>query len=142
MPRVRFHAFGHQNVVGVHSTTLEITAERRLTRRGTCIIGVNSTMTLNDLDEGLKALAAMATTRIVLRMSAGGLTEVVSGWGSSGLNYSDTRSMVVRTSSFECDRTVMVRADKAASGLGRSFVEQLKSPEAILECELVFARAP
>lgn len=142
MQRVEFRAFGHQNIIGKHSTTLEITSERNLTKQGTCIVGVNATATLNKLDKSLKALAMLNTTRIVLRMTTDGLTEEVSGWGGPGLTYSDSTSMVARTSSYECDRTLMVRADKAASDLNRSFVERLKSPGTTLHCEVSFFTGP
>jgi hypothetical protein len=138
MRRVRFQAHGHENVIGEHSTTLEITTETSLTKRGTCIIGVEANQTLNALDNELKSLASKDTTRLVLRMTVGDFKEVVTGWGSPGLTYSDSTSMVVRTSSFECGRTLMVQADKAASDLPRTFVDKLKIPDTVLECELTF----
>ena len=138
MQRVQFQAYGHQNVMGEHPTTLEITSEESLTKRGTCIIGVKATQTLHDLDNSLKKLASMKTTKIVLRMKVDDLLEEVIGWGSPGLTYADTTSMVARTSHFECDRTLMVGANKAASDLDRRFVKQLKSPDAFLYCELEF----
>ncbi|TFG07451.1 DUF371 domain-containing protein [Candidatus Thorarchaeota archaeon] len=142
MQRVQFQAFGHPNIVGEHSTTLEITSEENLTKRGTCIIGVNAALTLSDLDDSLKKLASMKSTKVVLRMKVNDLLEEVTGWGSPGLTYANTTSMVARTSKFECDRTLMVGADKAASDLDRSFVEHLKSPDALLYCELVFLTEP
>ncbi|NHI83593.1 MAG: DUF371 domain-containing protein [Candidatus Thorarchaeota archaeon] len=138
MQTVRFQASGHQNIIGVHSTTLEITSEDNLTKRGTCIIGVNATVNLHDLDMNLKELASQDTTKIVLRMKVDGLLEEIIGWGASGLTYSDTTSMVARTSFFRCNRTVMVGTNKAASDLDRTFVEHLKSPDAVLYCELLF----
>ena len=138
MQRVQFQAYGHQNIIGKHSTTLEITSEASLTKRGSCIIGVKATQTLHDLDNSLKKLASMITTKIILRMKVDDLLEEVIGWGSPGLTYADTTSMVARTSHFECDRTLMVGANKAASDLSRRFVEQLKSPDAFLCCELEF----
>ncbi|MFX1367447.1 MAG: DUF371 domain-containing protein [Promethearchaeota archaeon] len=138
MRRVCFQAYGHENVIGEHTTTVEITTETSLTKRGTCIIGVGANRTLSSLDDELRLLAASKTTQIILKMSVDGLDEEIRGWGSTGLTYSDSISMVVRKSSFECERTLMVNADKAASNLKRSFIQQLKNPEAILECELHF----
>jgi hypothetical protein len=138
MRRVQFIAHGHQNVISEHKTTVELTSEDFLTQRGTCIVGVRANKTLNDLDIEIKQLALLGTTKIVLRMIVDGFIEEVTGTGGSGLTYSDTTSMVTRTSAYECDRTLMIKADKAASDLSRDFVERLKDNTAIIDCELIF----
>ena len=51
-------AYGHKNVRGTHKTTFEITKDKDLTERGTCIIGVNASY---DLDE-LKVFKTKAVT--------------------------------------------------------------------------------
>ncbi len=139
MCRVRFNAYGHQNIIGEHRTTVELTSEEYLSPRGTCIIGVRTDLTLNELDTEFKRLALLGTTTIVLKMSVDGLQEEVTGTGGSGLTYSDPTSMVVRTSSYECGRTLMINADKAASDLSRNFVERLKDSNEVIECELIFS---
>jgi hypothetical protein len=139
MRRVQFKAYGHQNVIGEHKSTVELTSETHLTRQGTCIIGVNADTTLNELDSEIKGLARLGTTKIVLRMRVDGLVEEVTGTGGSGLTYSDPTSMVARISQYECDRTLMINADKAASDLNRDFVEKLKENGAIITCELIFS---
>jgi hypothetical protein len=138
MQRVQFKAYGHENVVGAHKTTVELTAEDYLTKQGTCIVGVSSDMTLNQLDLEIKKMASISSTKIILRMSINGLTEEVTGTGSPGLTYTDSTSMVARTSTFECARTLMVNADKAASDLSRDFVDRLKASSVVIECELVY----
>ncbi|MFW9805239.1 MAG: DUF371 domain-containing protein [Candidatus Thorarchaeota archaeon] len=138
MQRVRFKAYGHENIVGEHKTTVELTSEDFLTKQGTCIVGVRAEITLNQLDSRIKELAALSGTKIVLNMSIDGLTEVVNGTGSPGLTYTDTTSMVARTSTFECERTLMVNADKAASDLNRDFIDRLKKSDAVIECELLY----
>jgi hypothetical protein len=135
---VPFRAFGHENVVGKHKTTVEITSEDFLTRRGTCIIGVRSTQTLSVLDPTIKEMARLDTTKIVLVMEVNGIIERISGTGGTGLTYSNPISMVARTSSYQCDRTLMIGADKAASDLSDEFVNCLKSRDALLKCELHF----
>ena len=37
-----FLAFGHKNITANHKTTLEFTKENSVTKKGDCIIGVNS----------------------------------------------------------------------------------------------------
>jgi hypothetical protein len=138
MQRVQFKAYGHENVVGEHMTTVELTAEDYLTKQGTCIVGVSSDTTLNQLDFEIKKLASISSTKIILRMSINGMTEEVTGTGSPRLTYTDSTSMVARTSTFECGRTLMVNADKAASDLSRDFVDRLKASSVVIECELVY----
>lgn len=138
MLRIQFKAFGHENVIGEHKTTVELTSERHLTKQGTCIMGVRADITLNQLDSKIKKLALSSNTKIVLRMSVDGLTEEVTGTGSPGLTYTDPISMVTRTSTFVCGRTLMVSADKAASDLNRDFVDRLKASGVVIECELVY----
>ena len=138
MQRVRFHAYGHANVIGEHRTTVEITTEDYLTREGTCIIGIRADQALSQLPAEDKTLAASERTKIILRLRAENLTEEVTGRGDPGLTYADTVSMVARKSSFVCDRTLMVGADKAASDLDRSFVDALKDSSVSIECELLF----
>ncbi|MFX1578654.1 MAG: DUF371 domain-containing protein [Promethearchaeota archaeon] len=138
MQRVQFKAYGHENVIGDHKTTVELTSEDHLTRQGTCIIGVRASITLNQLDSSIKELATSIKTKILLRMSVDGLTEEIVGTGSPGLTYTDSTSMVARTSNFECGRTLMVNANKAASDLDRRFVDSLKKESVIIECELVY----
>ncbi len=139
MCRVRFNAYGHHNIIGEHKTTVELTSEDYLSPRGTCIIGVRTDLTLNELDTEFKQLALLGTTTIVLKMSLDGLVEEVTGTGGSGLTYSDPTSMVARTSSYECGRTLMINADKAASDLSRNFVERLKDSNEVIDCELIFS---
>lgn len=138
MQRVRFRAYGHENVIGEHKTTVELTSEDHLTRRGSCIVGISSDITLDRLESKIKEMAMKSSTKIVLRMSVDELNEEVTGTGSPGLTYTDPISMVARTSTFECGRTLMVNADKAASDLNRDFVDSLKASSAVIECELVY----
>ena len=138
MQRVQFKAYGHENVIGEHKTTIELTSENHLTRQGTCIVGVCSDITLKELYSNIKKLALLSTTKIVLRMSIDGLREEITGTGSPGLTYTDPTSMVARTSSFESGRTLMVNADKAASDLSREFVDRVRVKGVVIECELIY----
>ncbi|MGQ4912952.1 MAG: DUF371 domain-containing protein [Candidatus Thorarchaeota archaeon] len=138
MERVSFNAYGHTNVIGSHKTTLEITTEDFLTRQGTCIVGVRCDLSLRDIGEQIRHLAKSPDTEIVLRLRVRDMEEEIRGRGSPGLTYSDPVSMVTRTSSYECGRTVMVRADKAARDLDRSFIEMLRDDETVVTCELEY----
>ncbi|MHA2423483.1 MAG: DUF371 domain-containing protein [Candidatus Thorarchaeota archaeon] len=138
MHQVSFRAYGHENVIGDHRTTVELTSEDFLTRTGTCIIGIRSDLTLQTLSDEIKTLVRSEKTKIILRLSVDGVSEEIVGRGSSGLTYEDNVSMVARTSTFECGRTLMVEADKAASDIDRKLISILQNPDTIIDCELVF----
>ena len=138
MHLVRFKAYGHENVIGEHRTTLEITTEDFLTKQGTCIVGVKATQNLANFSSEIREMVTLETTKIVLLMEVDGVREQVSGTGGSGLTYSDSTSMVARTSTFRCGRTLMINADKAASDLSREFVGLLTQEGIEMSCELQF----
>jgi hypothetical protein len=135
---VRFKAYGHENVIGEHKTTVEITTEDFLTKQGSCIVGVQATQKLSDLSSEIRELVSHETTKIVLVMKVKGIREQVTGTGGNDLTYTDSTSMVARTSSFQCGRTLMVNADKAASNLSREFVSLLTKTGIEMNCELHF----
>ena len=62
-------------------------------------------------------------------IEADNVKEVVSAFGSPKLILSHPTDMVVRKSSYVCDRTLAVKADKAAWDLSRKLVEKLRNPE-------------
>jgi hypothetical protein len=138
MHLVRFKAYGHENVIGEHKTTVEITTEDYLTKQGTCIVGVQATQKLSELSSEIRELVTLETTKIVLVMEVTGIREQVTGTGGKDLTYSDSTSMVARTSSFQCGRTLMINADKAASDLSREFVNLLTADTTEMDCELHF----
>jgi len=138
MHLVRFKAYGHENIIGEHKTTVEITTEDFLTKQGTCIVGVRATQTLSELPSEVRELVTQETTKIVLVMEIAGIREQVTGTGGCGLTYADSVSMVARTSSFQCGRTLMINADKAASDLSKEFVSLLTKSGVELNCELHF----
>jgi hypothetical protein len=71
-------------------------------------------------------------------MEVDGIKEQVAGTGGNALTYTDSTSMVARTSSFQCGRTLMINADKAASDLSREFVGKLTRDGIEMNCELQF----
>ncbi|MBD3405818.1 MAG: DUF371 domain-containing protein [Candidatus Lokiarchaeota archaeon] len=138
MTNVKFSVYGHENVMATHRSTLELTSERTLTKRGNCIIGTKANLTLRDLSDEIKQIAKHSDTKIILRMQIGGKSEVIKGSGGNGLTYTNGISMVIRKSNFECDRTLMIKADKASIDLDREFVELAKNPNQIVHCTLEF----
>lgn len=121
-------AYGHPNILAKHPTTFEITKASDLTRRGDCVIGVKATKGPRDLSLELRGLCMKSESTILVELEAGGMTEVIEGRGSPNLTLRHSTEMVGRKSSFASDRTIMVRADRAACDLDRDFVKALSSP--------------
>jgi hypothetical protein len=95
-------------------------------------------LTLQSLSDEIKALARSDNTKIILRLIVGDISEEIVGHGSPGLTYENNVSMVARTSTFECGRTLMIEADKAASDVNRELITMLQNPETVIDCELLF----
>nr|MDO8078362.1 DUF371 domain-containing protein [Candidatus Freyarchaeota archaeon] len=123
------YARGHPNVSAKHRTTLEVTAMEELTPRGDCIVAVASSKGAEQLSERFKKLARNENSRITMTIEADNLTETIRGYGDPRLTFSHPHDLVVRKSTYCNDRTVMIKADKAAIDLDRKLVELLKNPE-------------
>jgi hypothetical protein len=124
-------ARGHANVSATHASTLEVTAEDFLTPAGDCILGVEADATPADFAESFREVCRSRETELTLTLEARGEdgeevhTETVSGSGHPDLTLADDTSLVVRTSEYVDDRTVMVDAGKAAADLDRDLVDAL-----------------
>lgn len=125
--RESFKAWGHPNIRSSHKTTLMITKEKDLTHRGDCVISVRAEKGLMDMDSRLKEAMKSSDARILLALKVEDIIFNVSGKGDPGLTLSHPTDMVARKSSYTCDRTLMIRADKAACDLDDALVKLLQN---------------
>jgi hypothetical protein len=126
MVRFSFKAWGDGKITSKHRTTLEITREGVKTGYGDCIVATRAEVGLRDLPEGLKREARVEGATMTLILEADGITQLVRGRGSPALTFESDHEMVVRKSGYVCGRTLMVRANRAAAELDKSFVEQVR----------------
>jgi hypothetical protein len=129
-------ARGHNNIQATHKTTLEITKEAHLTKKGACIIAVSADKAGNDLSLRFKESLRKQNARLIILIKAGEATGVVNAWGSPQLTLTDSTDMVIRKSNYICDRTLAINADKAACDLPRDLVKELKDPKQKAEITL------
>jgi hypothetical protein len=122
-------AQGHPNILGTHRMTFEITKDHELSRRGDCVIAVAATKGPRDMSAEFKRACMQESARITIRLEASGIFEVIQGAGSPNLSFAHPKEMVGRKSSYASDRTVMIRANKAACDLDRLLMEALRSPQ-------------
>jgi hypothetical protein len=121
-------AKGHRNILATHPTTLEITKEDEVSRRGDCIIAVSADKTMKDFSEEFKAKLRKDTASLTILVETGGLVEKVKAYGDSHLTLDDPLEMVVRKSNYSSGRTLALKADKAAGDLAKDFVQELRHP--------------
>ncbi|MFI5450101.1 MAG: DUF371 domain-containing protein [Candidatus Bathyarchaeia archaeon] len=130
-------ARGHPNVLGTHRMTFEITRDAELSRRGNCVIAVNATKGPREMSIDFKKASMRQGSRITMNLEVSGLFETIRGEGSPDLNFTHQTEMVGRKSSYPSDRTIMIRADKAACDLDRRLIDALKSPNARLTVHII-----
>jgi hypothetical protein len=130
-------AHGHSKIRGTHRTTLEFTKETHLTERGDCIIGVESSKGARDLSDEFKRIVQSRGSRITLFLKVGEYLEVVHGFGSQKLLLTNPTDLVVRKSDYTCNRTLMIKSDKAAIDLRRELIYLLRNPSRKIEIRLV-----
>lgn len=127
-----FEARGHPNVIAVHPTTFEITKHAELTKRGDCVIAVQATKGLADLSPEFRRICREDDARIVVQLQTGGIVEIIEGRGSRRLTLNHSSEIVGRKSTYVSDRTLMIRADRAACDIGRDLIYALRSPDTVL----------
>jgi hypothetical protein len=121
--------YGHKNIQATHKTTLELTKDKHLSKKGDCIIAVVADKALTDLSAEFKENLRKPHAKLIILIEAGGIIEQVNAHGSPQLILSHPTDMVIRKSDYVCNRTLAVHADKAAQDLPKALVEKLKNPE-------------
>lgn len=121
----KIKAKGHGNVTAKHRTTLEITKENHLTPRGDCIIAISADKSLPELSREFKHSLRNHKAKLEIILHCSNLTEKITAYGDPNLTLRHPMDMVVRKSNFICDRTLAIKADKAAIDLDKEFVKKL-----------------
>ena len=120
-------AQGHKNILCTHKSTIELTKEKQMTKRGTCILGVNSTKACYDLNLELRnKIKSGAKVKVEIKIDD--CSESFTGCGNESLTLKDEKDMVFRKSDYICDRTVLIKCSKAAFELDQYLIEKLKKP--------------
>ncbi len=122
-------AFGHPNITATHRTTFEVTKDEHLSLRGDCIIGVRADKSVRELDDRIRNLLKLGyRVKIEVQLPQYGLKDEIIAFGSPMLTLKHPRDIVVRRSDFVCDRTLAIKASKAARDIKREIVELLRDP--------------
>jgi hypothetical protein len=121
--------YGHENIQATHRTTLEFTKEKYLSKKGDCIFAVAADKALADLSLRFKENLRKQNAKLTILIEAGGIAEQIQARGAQQLILSHPPGAVIRKSDYVCNRTLAIRADKAANELPEALVEKLKNPK-------------
>ncbi|MEZ0345386.1 MAG: DUF371 domain-containing protein [Infirmifilum sp.] len=136
-------ARGHPNIRAAHKTTLELTKEPHVTPRGDCIIGVNSSKSAAELEFNLKkALQNSQWLILILYLPSLGIYDYLIANGAPTLQFTDSKSIVVRRSTYVDGRTIAINSNKAARDLNPLLREHLQNSNTILEAILIATKDP
>ncbi len=120
-------ARGHPMVKATHPTTLMITRDREVGPRGDCIVAVAADKAVADLNHTFKR--SIRTGRPVrVTFKVGDALATVNGFGHPDLALDNKTDIVLRKSMFRCDRTLAIKADKAAADLPKDLISRLRDP--------------
>ena len=123
---------GHRNVTSLHKSTFEITKDREIGPTADCIIGVDMDKGMLNFSDEFKQKIADSNTKIVVELKTENGFDKITGWGHEDLTLTHPTDIVCRKSDYTCDRTLMIRADKAARDLDSDLIDDLKN-EKMLE---------
>ena len=118
---ISFNTFGHENIKAVHKNTIEFTREKELTPTGDCILGVNSDFDSKKIAEFIKG-----KTKITVKIKVDSISDEFECIPNPKFN--DKNEMVFRIGEFASERTLGLRATKAAKHLKREIIEKMKQP--------------
>ena len=130
-------AHGHESILATHRSTFEITMEAHLTYRGDCIVAVAADKGVRGLSDELKRVLRKTSSKLTIVLKAGHEKEVVEASGTPKLALTHPRDIVVRKSSFVCNRTLAVKANKVAKDFSGEFVKQLRNPQQRIDITLI-----
>ncbi len=121
----KIYAFGNDNILCSHKSTIEITKDSYLTKAGNCILGINSSKACYDLSNELKELIKKGI-KVKVTLKIDEFEDHFYGFGSKKLTLQNKKDMVFRKSTYSCDRTVLINCTKASIDIKRTLIEALK----------------
>jgi len=122
-------AYGHESIKATHKTTFEVTKDNQMSKRGDCIVAVSANKALTDLSTEFKESLRKNYAKLTISIEVSEVVEVIHASGSAQLILAHPTEMVIRKSDYVCNRTLAIRADKAAGDLSKRLREKLRNPK-------------
>ena len=124
----KIYAWGHENILCTHRTTIELTKETKLTKKGDCVLAVKASKACYDLTIDLKN-QIKNRNKFRVKLEAEGIQDYFFGFGNENLKLLNKNHMVFRKSDFICGRTVLINCSKSSTELSRKLIGKLKNPK-------------
>ena len=121
--------FGHENILATHRATLEFTKDSNVSKNGDCILVVSADKAPIDLGSEFKENLQKPHAKLTIIIEVDDIKEQIQAYGNPHLTLTHPMEMVIRKSDYLSDRTLGVKADKAANDLPRGLVDKLKNPQ-------------
>jgi uncharacterized protein len=126
------YARGHENILCDHKTTLEITKDNHLSKKGNCILAIMASKACYDLNDKLKSQIWSGKIINVI-LETGSFKDSFYGYGSEELPLLNHSDMVFRKSDFICERTVLINCNKASNQINKNIINSLTNPQTKLK---------
>jgi hypothetical protein len=120
------NAAGHSLIQCTHSTTIELTKDDYLTKKGTCILGIKASKACYDLNPALKR-KIMNGEKIDVVVKVDDVVDCFYGYGNKNLTLLSKKDLVFRKSNYMCDRTILIKCTKSSRDLNRNLIKNLTS---------------
>ena len=130
-------AFGHENIQAIHPTTLMLTKDVHVSKNGDCIIALASDKSVADLSTQFKEALRKPNAKLTITIETENLKEQINATGSPNLILTHPMDIVIRKSSYVCNRTLAICADRASIDLSRELIEKLKNPKQKVKVTLI-----
>ena len=128
---------GHPLIAALHPTTIELTKDAYLSKRGDCIIGISANKSVADLIPDVRQALKTDDSAVTIRITVSDQAFEIVGKGDARLTLSHPSEIVLRKSDFVSDRTLAVLASAAAKDMPRRVVGLLKKGErGVMEVEV------
>jgi hypothetical protein len=118
------NAAGHSLIQCTHSTTIELTKDDYLTKKGTCILGIKASKACYDLTPALKR-KIMNGDKIDVIIKVDDVVDCFYGYGNKNLTLLSKKDLVFRKSNYICDRTILIKCTKSSGDLNRDLIKIL-----------------
>ena len=136
-----FSCYGHENITSRHKTTLEFTKDEDLSLKGDCIVGIKADFSLQLLKKFIKTLNNNKITITIQTMTNNNnenynikdnnyknennnkIIEKINA--EINKSFNSDKEMVIRKSDFIDERTLAIKADKAAFDLNRDLIRNI-----------------
>jgi len=125
-----FTCYGHENITAKHKTTLEFTKDKELGLEGDCIVGVKADFSLLQLKKFIKSIKNNNKITITIQTMTNNneknnnkIIEKINA--EINKSFNSDKDMVIRKSDFIDERTLAIKADKAAFELNKDLIKSI-----------------